>query len=83
LFRQEARPCIVREMLSPNGSDPLNKFFKKLLKGQQYVPRVIITGQLKSYAAVKGEVMAGVEHRQSRSFNNRCENSHRPPREGE
>src|SRR5215472_10774047 len=59
------------------------KFFRKLLKGLQYVPRVIITDQLKSYAAAKGEVMPGVEHRQSRYLNNRCENSHRPTRERE
>jgi putative transposase len=59
------------------------KFFKKLLKGLQYVPRVIITDKLKSYAAAQGEVMPGVEHRQSRYLNNRCENSHRPTRERE
>ena len=29
------------------------KFFKKLLNGLQYVPRVIITDKLKSYAAAK------------------------------
>jgi putative transposase len=29
------------------------KFFRKLLKGLGYVPRVIITDQLKSYAAAK------------------------------
>jgi putative transposase len=45
--------------------------------------RWIIKGQLKSYAAAKGEVMPGVEHRQSPSFKNRCEHSHRPPRERE
>jgi putative transposase len=59
------------------------KFFKKLLKGLQYVPRVIMTDKLKSDAAAQGEVMPGVEHRQSRSLNNRCENSHRPTRERE
>jgi len=59
------------------------KFFKKLLKGLQYVPRVIITDKLKSYAAAKREILPGVEHRQSRYFNNRCENSHRPTRERE
>jgi putative transposase len=59
------------------------KFFKKLLKGLRYVPRVLITDQLKSYAAAKREVMPGVEHRQSRYLNNRCENSHRPTRERE
>lgn len=59
------------------------QFFKKLLKGLQYVPRVLITDKLKSYAAAKREVMPGVEHRQSRYLNNRCENSHRPTRERE
>ena len=59
------------------------KFFKKLLKGLRYVPRVLITDKLKSYAAAKREVMPGVEHRQHRYLNNRCENSHRPTRERE
>ena len=59
------------------------KFFKKLLKGLQYVPRVLITDKLKSYGAAQREVMPGVEHRQSRYLNNRCENSHRPTRERE
>jgi putative transposase len=59
------------------------KFFKKLRKGLCYVPRVLITDKLKSYAAAKREVMPGVEHRQSRYLNNRCENSHRSTRERE
>ena len=57
------------------------KFFRKLLKGLQYVPRVIITDKLKSYGAAKRELLPGVEHRQSRYLNNRCENSHRPTRQ--
>jgi putative transposase len=56
------------------------KFFRKLLKGLRYVPRVIITDKLKSYGAAKREILPGVEHRQSRYLNNRCENSHRPTR---
>ena len=59
------------------------KFFRKLLKGVQYVPRVIITEKLKSYGAAKREILPGVEHRQSRYLNNRCENSHRPTRQRE
>ena len=59
------------------------KFFRTLLKGLQYVPRVIITDMLKSYGAAKRETLPGVEHRQSRYFNNRCENSHRPTRQRE
>jgi putative transposase len=59
------------------------KFFRKLLKGLQYVPRAVITDKLKSYGAAKREILPGVEHRQSRYLNNRCENSHRPTRERE
>src|SRR5919205_4393101 len=59
------------------------KFFRKLLKGLQYVPRVIITDKLKSYGAAKQAILPSVEHRQSRYLNNRCENSHRPTRQRE
>ena len=38
------------------------RFFRKLLKGMRYVPRLIITDQLRSYAAAKAEVMPSVEH---------------------
>ncbi len=56
------------------------RFFRKLLKGLQYVPRVIITDKLKSYGAAKAEIMSGVEHRQHKGLNNRAENSHQPTR---
>jgi putative transposase len=59
------------------------KFFRKLLKGLTYLPRVVITDKLKSYGAAKREILPGVEHRQSRYLNNRCENSHLPTRECE
>ncbi len=55
-------------------------FFRKLLKGLQYVLRVIITDKLKSYAAAKREILPGVEHRQHKRLNNRVENSHQPTR---
>ena len=58
------------------------KFFRKLLKGLSYVPRVIITDKLKSYGAAKREILPGVEHRQHRSLNNRAENSHQATRQG-
>jgi putative transposase len=35
------------------------KFFRKVLKGCQYVPRVIVTDQLKSYGAAKREMLPG------------------------
>src|SRR6266478_2102177 len=59
------------------------KFFRKLLKGLQYVPRAIVTDKLRSYAAAKAEVMPSVEHQQQGRLNNRAENSHQPTRERE
>ena len=50
------------------------KFFRKLLKGCTYVPRVLITDKLGSYGAAKREMLPSVEHRQSRYLNNRAEN---------
>jgi putative transposase len=52
------------------------KFFQKLIKGLTYVPRVIVTDQLKSYGAALRELLPRVEHRQHRYLNNRAENSH-------
>jgi putative transposase len=59
------------------------RFFRKLLKGLRYVPRVIVTDKLKSYAAAKREILPSVEHRQSRYLNNRAEVSHQPTRRRE
>ena len=59
------------------------RFLKKLLKGLQYVPRVVVTDKLKSYAAAKRQILPGVEHRQSRYLDNRAEVSHQPTRRRE
>jgi putative transposase len=59
------------------------RFFRKLLKGLTYVPRVIITDKLASYGAAKRESLPSVEHRQHRYLNNRAENSHQPTRQRE
>jgi putative transposase len=56
------------------------KFFRKLLKGLRYVPRVIVTDKLRSYSAARAEVMPSVEHVQQKYQNNRAENSHQPTR---
>ena len=56
------------------------KFFRKLLKGLQYVPSIIITDKLGSYSAAKQDVMPSVEHGQGKGQNNRAENSHQPTR---
>jgi putative transposase len=59
------------------------KFFRRLLKGLTYVPRVLITDKLKSYGAAKRELLPSVEHRQHPYLNNRAENSHQPTRQRE
>jgi putative transposase len=59
------------------------QFFRTWLKGLKYVPRVVITDQLKSDGAATREMLPGVEHRQRRSLNHRCEHSHRSTRQRE
>jgi putative transposase len=56
------------------------KFFRKLLKGLQYVPYAIVTDKLRSYSAAKAEVLPSIEHWQQKYQNNRAENSHQPTR---
>jgi putative transposase len=59
------------------------RFFRKPLRDLQYVPRVIVTDQLRSYGAAKREILPGVEHGQSRYLNNCTEVSHQPTRRRE
>jgi putative transposase len=59
------------------------RFFRKLLTGLEYVPRVVVTDKLGSYQAARRTVLSSVEHRQSKYLNNRAENSHQPTRQRE
>ncbi len=59
------------------------KFFRKLLKGLRYVPRVVITDKLACYGAARRAILPSVEHRRHKGLNNRAENSHQPTRERE
>jgi len=59
------------------------RFFKKLLKGLRYVPRVVITDKRRSYGAALKEIMPSVEHRQHKGLNNRAELSPQPTRQQE
>jgi len=59
------------------------RFFRRLLKGLQYVPRVIVTDKLASYGPAHRVVMPSAQHRQSKYLNNRAENSHQPTRQRE
>jgi putative transposase len=64
-------------------ADAAKRFFKRLLKGLQYVPRVIVTDKLRSYGLAPRHLLPGAEHQQSRYLNNRAEDSHRPTRRRE
>ena len=68
LWRAVDRGGHVLDILvqSQRSAKAANRFFRKLVKGLQYVPRVIVTDKLRSDAAAKREMMPGVEHRQSR-----------------
>ncbi len=59
------------------------RFFRKLLKGCRYVPRVMITDKGARYGAAQREIRRGVEHRQHKGLNNRAENSHQVTRQKE
>ena len=59
------------------------KFFRTLLKGLRYVPRVVITDKLASYGAAQRAALPSVEYRRHKGLNNRAENSHQPTRERE
>ncbi len=59
------------------------RFFRKLLKGSGYSPRIIVTDKLKSYSAAHRELGIGAEHETGRYRNNRAENSHQPTRQKE
>ena len=70
-------------MQSRRNRQAAKRFFRKLLKGLRYAPRVLITDKLKSYAAAKKQIMPGVEHRQHKGLNNQAELSHQPTRQRE
>ena len=85
LWRAVDQDGIVLDILVQERRDAkaAKRFFKRLLKGLPYVPRVIVTDKLRSCGVAQRHLLPGVEHRQSRYLNNRAENSHRPPRHRE
>jgi putative transposase len=85
LWRAVDQDGVVLDILVQERGDgrAAKRFFKKLLKGLQYVPRVIITDKLGSYGVAQRELLPQVERRQSRDLNNRAENSHRRTRRRE
>jgi putative transposase len=85
LWRAVDQDGVVLDILvqARRDSDAAKRFFDRLLKGLQYVPRVIVTDKLRSYGVAQRQLLPSVEHRQSRYLNNRAENSHRPTRRRE
>jgi hypothetical protein len=85
LWRAVDQDGHVLDILVPRRRDKkaAKKFFRKLLKGLTYVPRVIIPDKLRSYGAAKQEILPSVEHRQHHYLNNRAGNSHQPTRQRE
>ncbi len=59
------------------------QFFRTLLQGLAYVPRVVSTDKRASDGAAKREMLPRVEHRQHKRRNNRAEHAHQPTRERE
>jgi putative transposase len=49
---------------------------RKLLKGQDVTPRVMVTDKPRSCSTAKAMLILGVEHRSHKGLNNRAENSH-------
>ena len=59
------------------------RFFRTLLTGLRFVPRVLVTDKLASYGVAHRRLMPSVEHRRSKYLNNKAENSHQPTRQRE
>jgi len=59
------------------------RFFRKLLKGLQYIPHKLVTDKLGSYGAARREMLSSVAHCQGARQNNRAEVSHPPTRQQE
>lgn len=57
------------------------RFFRKLLKGHGYSPRIVVTDKPKSYGAAYRELGMGSVHEADRCRNNRAENSHQAMRQ--
>ena len=67
-------------MQSRRNAVAATRFFRKLLKGLRYVPRVLVTDKLARYQVAARALLPSVTHRRSRYLNNRAENSHQPTR---
>ena len=58
-------------------------FLRRLVDGNGYAPRVVVTDKLVSYPPAIRRLLPGVEHRRHKGLNTRAENAHRPVRKRE
>ena len=75
--------CWTILVTSRRDAKDANRFFRKLLTGLRYVPKVLVTDKLRSYPVAHRQLMPSVEHGRSKYLNNRAENSHQPSRQRE
>jgi len=73
---------LCREILmqSRRNAVAAKRFFRKLLKGLRYVPRVLVANKLASYQVAHRELLPSVTHRRSKYLNNGPRNSYQPTR---
>jgi putative transposase len=85
LWRADDQDGNVLDILVTSRRDAkaATRFFRKLLTGLRYVPRVLVTDKLASYRVAHRRLISSVEHRRSKYLNNRVENSHQPTRQRE
>src|SRR6202012_2893239 len=77
LWRAVDQHGVVLDMLVQERRDAnaAKRFFRRLLQGLRYLPRVIVTDKLRSYGVAQRRLLPGIEHLQSRYLNNRAKNS--------
>ena len=76
---------VVLDILVParRTQEAAEAFLRRVVEGNGYRPRVVITDTLASYPPALQRVLPGVEHRRHKGLNNRAEHSHRPTRRRE
>ena len=85
LWRAVDQDGVVLDILvqERRNQEAAEAFLHRVVDGNGYQPRVVITDKLASYPPALRRVLPGVEHRRHKGLNNRAENSHQPTRQRE
>jgi len=85
LWRAVDQEGVVLDILvqERRNQEAAETFLRRLLNGQGYEPRVVITDTLASSPPAMRRVLPRAEHRRHKGLNKRAENSHRPTRRRE